>query len=274
MRFFCFEQLSTVIPIKLCCVVVFAISALGTWDSARASSDSASGQNAARRKNPGDLSYRTVWRMQKRVEAMLPKDARLIRPSLRLSVTGMDELERTEFLPAGWAVAIVGKTVDTVVPMRRGGYFSVPQLPQAQARGEDAIVMFNAQMRKNWLDVGWQVNVPASGRLAYREFGQALDELKSAQDGVPWWDIVARTEKHARFNAMRVCFAGEQGRILVGGLPAGVKLGPHCSLLAFDARQLGNDSAIDFVGELELVTLDNSDNYTPDASATTTAVGG
>lgn len=248
-------------PIQLSCALVFGITALLGWENAQAASDRPKDQNAARKKGPGDLSYRTVWRMQKRVDAMLPKDARLISPTLRLSLTGMGETERAEFMPAHWGVAIVGKTVDTVVPMRRGGYFAVPQLPQAQARSEDAIVMFNSQMKKNWFDVGWHVNVPEGGRLAYRQFGQALDELRMAQHVMPWWDIMARAEKHARFNAIRVCFADKHGKILVGGTPAGVKLSPHCSLLAFDERELKNDPAIDFAGELDFVTLDHSDNY-------------
>jgi hypothetical protein len=237
------------------------MTALLGWGSAGAAPDRPGAQNAARKKSPGDLSYRTVWRMQRRVEAMLPKEASLISPTLRLSLTGMGEAERAEFLPADWGVAIVGKTVDTVVPMRRGGYFSVPELPQAQARSEDAIVMFNSQMKKNGLVVGWHVNIPAGGRLAYRQFGQALAELKMAQNDMPWWDIVARAEKHARFNAIRACFADQDGKILVGGTPAGVKLSAHCSLLAFDERELQNDPAIDFAGKLDFVTLDNSDNY-------------
>jgi len=257
----CFEQLPTVIQIHLSRVLVFAIAALLGWENAHAAPERPNGQNAARKKSPGDLSYRTVWRMQKRIDAMLPKEARLISPTLRLSVTGMGETERAEFLPPDWGVAIVGKTVDTVVPMRRGGYFAVPQLPQAQARGEDAIVMFNSQMKKNWLDVGWHVNVPEGGRLAYRQFGQALDELRMAQHVMPWWDIMARAEKHARFNAIRACFSDQNGKILVGGSPAGVKLSTHCSLLAFDERELKNDPAIDFAGELDFVTLDHSDNY-------------
>jgi len=250
-----------VTPIQLSCILVFGTAALLGWESASASPDRTVSQHAARKKSPGDLSYRTVWRMQKRIDALLPKQARLISPTLRLSVTGMAEAERAEFLPPDWGVAIVGKTVDTVVPMRRGGYFVVPQLPQAQARGEDAIVMFNSQMKKNWLDVGWHVKVPEGGRLAYRQFGRALDELRMAQQDMPWWDIMARAEKHARFNAIRACFAGKHGKILVGGTPAGVKLSDHCSLLAFDERELKNDPAIDFAGELDFVTLDHSEHY-------------
>ncbi len=226
----------------------------------------AQGVLTPRKKKLGDVSYRTMWRLQKRVEAMLPKGAQMISPVLRLSVAGMGEFERTEFQPSSWAVAIVGKTVDALVPMRRGGYFVLPTLPQAQARNEDAIVMFNSPSSKNWFDVGWHVNIPSSGTLLYTQFGQALAELKLAQDEMPWWDIMVIPEKTARFNAIRACFTSEKGKILVAGFPAGHKLSPHCTLLAFNPDQVRADLAIDFVGGLEYVTLDNSANYSVDVA--------
>ncbi len=214
-----------------------------------------------RKKKAGDVSYRTMWRIQQRAAALQPKDATLISPVLRLSLKGMGQFDRAEFQPESWAVAIVGKTVDALVPMRRGGYFALPALPQAQSRSEDAIVMFNSTERSNWFDVGWQVNVPASGTLAYTQFGQALAELKRAQDDMPWWDIMVIAEKRARFDAIRACFTSERGAILVAGEPAGQKLSRHCSLLPFDPQRMQGDPAIAFVGGLDFVTLDNTANY-------------
>lgn len=223
----------------------------------------ACGDRAERRKNTGDMSYRAAWRLQQKVAALRPRDAQLISPLLRLSIAGMDPAARAEFLPPDWGVAIVGKTLDTVVPMQRGGYFAVPPLSQAQARQEDAIVMFNAHARKNSVDVGWQLSVPASGRMGYRQFGQALEELKLAQAGIAWWDFPLAQEKKARFDALRACFASGEGEILVGGRPAGRRLSEHCSLLAFDPDRLGADPAIAFVGQLEQLTLDDTASYAP-----------
>lgn len=221
----------------------------------------ANGVSTPRKKRLGDVSYRTMWRMQARVSGMLPENAHMIAPVLRLSVAGMNELERSEFQPESWAVAIVGKTVDALVPMRRGGYFELPALPHAQARSEDAVVMFNSGNRTDRFVVGWHVNVPASGTFAYMQFGQALAELKGAQDAMPWWDIVAIPDKNARFDAIRACFSSDQGRILLDGKPVGQKLGRHCSLLAFDPLQLSANPAIAFSDGLDFVTLDNSANY-------------
>lgn len=225
------------------------------------------GASTPRKKQLGDVTYRTMWRMQKRVEAMVPRNATLISPMLRLSADGMGYAERTEFKPDPWAVAIVGKTVDALVPMRRGGYFALPLLPRAQARNEDAIVMFNAQSRKHWFAVGWQVNVPESGILTYSQFGQALAELKRAQAEIPWWDIMAIPEKNARFDAIRACFTSVQGTILVAGAPSGHKLTPHCTLLSFDPLKLDANPAIAFAGGLDFVTLDHTGEHQIDKEA-------
>lgn len=253
--------------IKLAYILALTV-ALAAADGARAGASSADAETAgashARKKNPGDMSYRAALRLQNKVAALQPRQAQLIAPSLRLAIAGMDHAERAEFLPAGWGVAIVGKTVDTLVPMRRGGFFSVPALTHAQSRQEDAIVMFNAQSRKNSVDVGWYVHVPASGKLAYRQFGQALEEMKQAQAAIAWWDLPLAGEKRARFNALRACFSTGDGTILVAGRPSGRKLSAHCSLLAFDPERLGADPAIAFQGQLDYVALDDSAHYPSD----------
>ncbi len=228
----------------------------------------AEGSLTPRKKKLGDVSYRTMWQLQQRVAVMLPKDARLISPVLRLSVAGMGAIERAEFKPDNWAVAIVGKTIDALVPMWRGGYFALPALPQAQSRREDAIVMFNADAKKNAFDVGWHVHVPADGTFAYAQFGQALAELARAQAGMAWWDIMLISDKTARFDAIRACFTSEQGEILVGGVRAGRKLSPHCTLLPYDPAQARVNADMAFVGGLDFVALDNSALYN---SATTVA---
>jgi hypothetical protein len=255
-------RLAHALTILLCALAAAASAAVAAAPLETAESAAGGkGVTVQRKKKPGDVTYRTMWRMQKRVEAMLPKTATMISPVLRLSTAGMGEFERTEFKPESWAVAIVGKTVDELVPMRRGGYFALPSLPQAQARSEDAIVMFNLKARKNWFDVGWHVNVPTSGTFSYMQFGQALAELKMAQSAIPWWDIMAIPEKNARFDAIRACFTSDQGKILVAGAQSGQKLTTHCTLLAFDSTMLRANPAIAFAGGLDFVTLDNTANY-------------
>lgn len=226
-----------------------------------ASSSAAVDGPQAVKKQPGDLSYHTMWRMQKRVEAMQPRQGEMITPVLRLAVSELDERERNEFLPAPWGIAIKGKTVDTVLPMRRGGYFSVPSIAQAQGRNEQAIVRFNTQQKKKRFEVSWQIAVPNDGVLAYRQLAQAFDELKNAQKDMAWWDIMLIDEKNARFDAVRACFEQEGGAILVNGANAGTPLSRHCALLPFNPDNAAANPPVKFVGALDSVTLDNTQHY-------------
>lgn len=215
----------------------------------------------ARKKQAGDLSYQTMWRMQARASAMLPRGAQLITPVLRLTLGDMGERERIEFLPSSWGLAIIGKTFDTVLPMRRGGYFEVPAISWPQARQEDAIVRFNIAPQSKSFEVAWQVAVPDSGSMPYAHLGQAFDELRLAQQEMAWWDIMVMEEKNARFDAVRACFASEGGRILVDGIASGTALSPHCVLLPFEPARASGNAQLVFAGALDSVTLDKSANY-------------
>lgn len=214
-----------------------------------------------RKKQPGDLSYETMWRMQQRVSAMLPRGGDLITPVLRLSVSGADQRERNEFMPPSCGIAILGKTLDAVLPMRRGGYFEVPAIAQAQARSEAAIVRFNIEQKKKSFEVAWQLAIPGTGVIPYGQLSRAFDELRLAQHAMAWWDIMLMDEKRARFDAVRACFAHEGGAILVDGAAAGRPLSRHCALLPFDAAHARANAPVTFVGDLESVTLDNTAHY-------------
>lgn len=251
---------------RLALFLFCSIAALAPLPAAAAHAESAAHSASAStaqpyRKQPGDLSYSTMWRMQKRASAMQPRGAKLLTPVLRLAVHGVDERESNEFLPAPWAVTVLGKSVEVALPMQRGGYFTVPPIAKAQSRSEEAIVRFNTEQRKKRFDIGWQLAVPASGKLSYSELSQAFEELKVAQRDMPWWDIMAISEKNARFDAIRACFSDEKGEIFVAGAPAGTRLSAHCRLLGYDPERTATSTEIVFSGPVDSVTLDRRSNY-------------
>lgn len=254
--------------LSYCCAVLTGALCLAsepvlasTTESAALSAAGAAGQG--RRKQAGDLSYQTMWRMQKRVSAMLPRNARVITPVLRLTVTGVREQDRIEFLPSAWGLAIIGKTVGTVLPMRRGGYFEVPAIVQAQGRQEEAIVRFNIERQPKSFQVAWQLAVPAAGAMPYSRLAEAFAEVKLAQQEMAWWDIMVIEEKNARFDAVRVCFTHSGGQILVDGVAAGIALSPHCTLLPYEPARAASGAQLSFAGAPDTVMLDRSSNYAP-----------
>ena len=127
------------------------------------------------KKNPGDLDYAIVYKLQERVRAYLPPEPRVIDYRGRAIFNAVNTLTRTErdnFMPAGWAVAIVGKTVDYTVPTAKGGYFVLPDLPLA--REEGAKLMFNTQTKERTMGVTWSVRLREGNVLPYRDYRESV----------------------------------------------------------------------------------------------------
>jgi hypothetical protein len=67
------------------------------------------------KKNPGDCKYRDAYQLQRRVLSILPPEPRLIDFRIRVLFAGLNQVERDDFMPAKWGVAIVSDTVDHTV---------------------------------------------------------------------------------------------------------------------------------------------------------------
>jgi len=210
------------------------------------------------RKNPGDLSYKSFFGIQSLLQSFQPPEPRVIDFTYRLSFNDIKGAARDEFNPGAWAVAIVGDSFDQVVPVGRGGYFVLPDLPQATK--ESATVMFNAQTRWRTLEVSFKLRVSAQQTLAYVDFAKALDEFRFVQDQIPWYRLGLRAIRNAKLDGLRACFRSGDGRIEIDGAPAPARADGNCQVLKFDAAKAGARTAtITFIGALDYVTLDEND---------------
>jgi len=207
-----------------------------------------------RTKNPGDLRYAgflSVWRF---LQSILPPEPRVLEPRYRLSFTGLSGPERDDYRPGTWAVAIVGDSFDHPIEVERGGYFVLPELPQALK--ENATIMFNAQTRKNYLDLAWKFRIGQDQALSYADFAQAFTEVAAVQNRISVLQIHLRDEKNARFDGLKACFDKGQGRIDIDGQPAATTKAGSCQVLKFDpAVARSSQARIAFVGPLDSVTL-------------------
>jgi hypothetical protein len=207
------------------------------------------------KKNPGDLPYKGFYNIQAFVQSLMPPEPRAIDLTLRVAFTGLNEAEQDNYLPGGWSVAVVGDTVDQTVKVERGGYFILPDLPQAA--NERATIMFNAQTRKGYVGAGWKLRLAEGKTLPYTAFAQAFDEVKSVQKKIPWYRYGLREERAARYDALKACFGSGGGDIEIDGQPVPTQTRGACKMLKFDAgRAASKSSVIAFVGQLENVTLD------------------
>lgn len=208
----------------------------------------------AAKKNKGDVSYHAFLKLQKRLIDYLPPEPRILSYLNRLSFTELKDAERDDFEAKTWGVSIVGDTVDYVIPMRRGGYFLIPELPDAIK--ERATLVFNSQTRKNFVGVAWQVNF-RENQMPYTDFAKALSEVKEVQGKIKWYELLNfSTEKKAVFDSMKVCFVEDKGTISLGDQAGDVLSHGRCQYLKFDQKQVGESPLIRFNGEVDIVTLE------------------
>lgn len=211
------------------------------------------------RKNPGDIPYRGFLLTQRKLLSYLPPEPRKLDVMLRISFTELPGPEQDAYLPQSWAVSIVGDSIDETLPVRRGGYFLLPELPQAYE--EDATIMFRERSRKSWLDVGWIVRTDDRQRLRYADFGQAMDELRALQKRISVFSLSLRTEKYGKYDTLKACFLEPGGQLLVQGKPAADAAIGNCALLRFDPARAAGKDEIEFAGPLDIVTIVEGKQY-------------
>lgn len=211
------------------------------------------------RKNPGDIPYRGFLRMQRRLLSKLPPEPRKLDIMLRISFTELPGPGQDEYLPQSWAVSVVGDSVDETVQVRRGGYFLLPELKQAEE--EDATIMFKEQSRKGWLDIGWVVRTGEGQRLRYAELGQAMAELRTIQKEISMFDLGLRAEKYGKYDTLKACFLEPGGQLRINGKPAADAAIGNCALLRVDPSRAATGDEIEFAGQLDIVTLVEGRQY-------------
>ena len=209
----------------------------------------------AKQKNPGDLPYVGFYKNQARIIAYMPNEPRTIDFSNRASFDDLKGQERDDFSPQNWGVAVVSDSIDYVVPMIRGGYFVLPDLPQA--REEKAKLLFNTKTQKNFLKTAWILR-HQENTIRYVDFAQSFDEVRQIQEKIKWYEFNLSDEKKSTFDSLKACFLEAGGSILLNDIPANsLELG-RCRWLKFDKEQIKSNPTIKFVGTLEIVTLANT----------------
>lgn len=210
----------------------------------------------AKKKNPGDLPYDGFFKNQVRMLAYMPNEPRTIDFASRASFNALEKQEQDDYSPQNWGVAIVSDSVDYVVPMIRGGYFVLPDLPQARA--EKAKLLFNTTTQRNFLKTAWILR-HRDNAISYADFARSFDEVKQIQEKIKWYELNLRDEKKASFDSLKACFLTPGGNILLNDVPAKTVEQGRCIWLKFDQEQSKSNPTIKFVGELVIVSLANTE---------------
>ncbi|MES2759425.1 MAG: hypothetical protein V4693_18790 [Pseudomonadota bacterium] len=221
------------------------------------------------KRNAGDMPYLSAYKVQQRLLSLLPPEPRVSDIRMRVLFTSLAETAQDDFMPATWAVAVVGATFEQVVPVSRGGYFLLPEVPIAT--DADATLMFNTQTKKKTLSAVWTVRAKEGNALPYRDFARAIEEYEFVRRRIGVNELALRQIREHRPNALRACFANGEGAILVDGLASGAVARGSCWLLKFDAAKGNGNAVISFTGVLAALTLDAVGNTAllPDAGQRT-----
>ncbi len=210
------------------------------------------------RTNPGDLPYDWVFASQKLLQGLLPGQGRMVDFSLRITFTELSPSEQDAWVPQGWAVALVGHSIDRNLPVARGGYFVLPALPYGQS---GATIMFREQSMPGYVGAAWRLRVGEDQRLPYAGFAQAMSEIRGAQVSMPIrWDGL-RQVRNARNDALKACFLADGGRVLLDGAAVADASAGNCALLKFDPALAASGKSIEFKGPLDVVTIVDSSDY-------------
>jgi hypothetical protein len=212
------------------------------------------------KKNPGDVSYAAFYDLQQRLLGYLSAEPRLFDAVNRISFTHLSVKEQDAYESPSWAVSIVGDGLDEAVPIRRGGYFLLPYLPDAYK--QKATLMFRNQSKRNYVETAWVMRIGQDHRLAYADFGKAMEQLRAVQKSIPLRYILNyRVEKFTAYDGLKACFLEPGGAALIDGQPAADAVSGNCSVLKFDPAKVSSAQTIEFKGALDIVTLIETGPY-------------
>jgi len=210
-----------------------------------------------RKSNPGDLPYKNFFRLQSFLQSLMPDGPRAVELQLRLNFAGEKGPAYDEFEPQSWAVAIVGEVTDHVVPVRRGGYFILPELRNAMR--ENATIMFNTPTRKGRVAVEWKLRLDETQSLSHADVANAMEQVRSVQRRIPGRHVALRELRVVEYDGVRACFLLDSGRIEVDGVPAATIDEGKCRVLKLEkTAAIAPSSTITFVGPLDIVTLNRA----------------
>lgn len=200
----------------------------------------------------GELPYRYFLEMQHYLEGHLPPGPRLVDLWFRVGTPGMTEAQRDAHSARGWQVAVRSRTVDAVVPLRRGTYFTLPEIKDAyDERGE---IVVNGTYRP-WLNIWWTLRVPGSRRMAYADIARARAQIRAVQDRVSAYAPSLQNVRRSPYDGIKACFLDGSGAILVDGRAVADAAEGDCKILYLDAAREARGEMVEFAGPLDVVSF-------------------
>lgn len=202
-------------------------------------------------KRVAELPYRDYVEMQQQLQAYLPPGPKLVDLWFRVGLQGKPESERDAHLPKNLAVSVYSESVDAAVPVRRGAYFSLPQIQKAY--DESGLILLG-DVDRPWLGIWWTLRVPDGQRMTYADIRNAREQIAGVQAKISARLPRLKSVKREPYDGIKACFHDATGVILVNGKASADAAEGHCKVL-FDTPALERGASIEFSGPLDVVSF-------------------
>ena len=200
----------------------------------------------------GELPYRPFIDSFRLLQSYQPPEPRLVDVLVRARYPSMSDVEQDAYLPKKWGVAIVSRSVDVTVPVRRGGYFVPPDLEAAYT--EEGSIMFREPTTKP-LYLYFSLRVGAGQRIRYADLGKASQQIDTLLGKISYFNQRLRHLKRDKHDAIKACFLDAGGDILIDGKSVADAAIGNCKVLRIDPERVKSGDVIEFSGALDIVTF-------------------
>jgi hypothetical protein len=100
-----------------------------------------------------------------------------------------------------------------------------------------------------------------SSHFRYADLGKASRQIDTVKGKISAYHIGLKDLRRERHDAIKACFLGAGGHILVGDHAVADATQGHCKILALDPARIASGEAIEFSGALDIVTFVDRRDY-------------
>lgn len=208
-----------------------------------------------------ELAYAGYIRDYSFLRKQLPEESRLIEIWERFHYASMSLADQDAYTPPHGGIAIVSQSVNETVPVRRGGYFILPQVGQAYL--EEGTIQVRQAIDRHYhsMFVAFSLRLGADQRSSYAELGKASRQIDAVKDKISSYHLGLKDLKRERHDAIKACFLGAGGSILVGDRAMADATRGDCRILTLDPARIARGETIAFSGPLDIVTFVDRRDY-------------
>jgi hypothetical protein len=208
-----------------------------------------------------EIDYGSYIRDYSYLRKQLAQESRLIEMWEMFHYASMSSAQQDAYLPPPDGIAIVSQSVKATVPVRRGGYFILPQVGQAYLEEGRIQVRQAIDRQYHTMYIAFSLLPGAGQRTSYADLGKALRQIEAVQGKISAFHHGLQHIKREKHDAIKACFLDAGGAILVAGQTLADGARGDCKILTLDKARIAGNEAIEFSGALDIVTFVDRRDY-------------